>query len=197
MYIVVPAYNESENVSQLVEKWYPVVERHDDGGLSRLIVIDDGSEDDTYERLQALAADRPLLVALTKTNSGHGPTLIYGYRHALGVGADWVFQTDSDGQTDPSEFDLMWDARADYDAQFGNRTERGDGRGRAFAERTLCRVLRHYFGVCIPDANAPFRLMSAQYLADYLPRLPEDYNLPMLCFPPTACTTGGALGLCP
>lgn len=72
----------------------------------------------------------------------------------------------------------MWDECASYDAQFGNRSQRGDGHDRAFVERVLCRILRHYFGVRLPDANAPFRLMSSSYLSEYLPNLPEDYNLP-------------------
>lgn len=178
LYVVMPAYNEEENIERTVGEWYPLVERHDGGGGSRLVVVDDGSTDDTWDRLQELAADRPLMEPLTKPNGGHGPTLIYGYKHAVRAGADWVFQTDSDGQTDPDEFPLMWDSRDSYDAQFGNRTERGDGKDRAFVERTLCGILRHYFGVRMPDANAPFRLMSANFLRDYLPKLPEDYNLP-------------------
>lgn len=178
LYVVIPAYNESENIEGCVDDWYPVVLEHDAGGRSRLVVLDDGSKDDTYRKLQELAKTHPLLMPVTKPNSGHGPTLIHGYRYALDSGADWVFQTDSDGQTDPSEFEQMWTARQEYEAQFGNRTVRGDGEDRAFVERTLCRILRHYFGVSVPDANAPFRLMSAKYLADYLPKLPEDYNLP-------------------
>ena len=173
-----PAYNEAENIERTVNQWYPVVEAHDGGGASRLLVVDDGSRDDTRAKLDELAESRPLLDPVTKPNGGHGPALIFGYRRALDAGADWVFQTDSDGQTDPAEFPLMWDERDNYDAQFGNRTERGDGKDRAFVERTLCRILRHYFGVRMPDANAPFRLMSAGYLRDYLPKLPKDYNLP-------------------
>ncbi len=178
LYIVIPAYNEAENIERTVDQWYPVVEAHLGKGQSRLVIVNDGSTDDTWERLQALASSRPLMEPLTKPNAGHGPTLIFGYKHAIDAGADWVFQTDSDGQTDPAEFGQMWDARESYEAQFGNRTERGDGKDRAFVERTLCRILRHYFGVRMPDANAPFRLMSAEFLCDYLPKLPEDYNLP-------------------
>ena len=39
-------------------------------------------------------------------------------------------------------------------------------------------MLRLYFGVKIPDANAPFRLMKAETVAKYIDKLPEDYNLP-------------------
>lgn len=176
--IVIPAYNESQNIERTVRDWYPVVEAHNGGGKSRLVIVNDGSKDDTYDKLLELAKDFPMLEPMTKQNGGHGPTLIVGYKHAIASGADFVFQTDSDGQTDPAEFEQMWEARHDYDAQFGNRTERGDGNDRAFVEKTLCRILKHYFGVEMPDANAPFRLMSADFLRDYLPKLPVDYNLP-------------------
>ena len=53
---------------------------------------------------------RPLLVAQTKPNGGHGSTVLYGYRYAIENGADYVFQTDSDGQTPPSEFDEFWES---------------------------------------------------------------------------------------
>lgn len=178
LYIVVPAYNESENIKNLVDDWYPVVERHDGKGRSRLVVINDGSRDNTYEILEELAKERPLLHPLTKPNGGHGPTVLYGYRYALQQGADYIFQTDSDGQTNPDEFEAFWSERKNYDAVFGNRMVRGDGNDRAFVEKTLCRILKHYFGVTIPDSNAPFRLMTAAYLREYLPTMPEDYNLP-------------------
>ena len=42
----------------------------------------------------------------------------------------------------------------------------------------LCAVLWTYFHVSVPDANAPFRLMKADYVAEYLPLMPENYNLP-------------------
>ena len=105
LYIVVPAYNESENINQLVSDWYPVVERHSAEGKSRLVVVNDGSRDNTYEILENLAAARPLLQPLTKPNGGHGPTVLFAYRYAVGQKVDYIFQTDSDGQTDPAEFE--------------------------------------------------------------------------------------------
>ena len=44
LFIVIPAYNEEENIRQVVEDWYPVVEKHNGGGESRLVIIDDGSK---------------------------------------------------------------------------------------------------------------------------------------------------------
>ena len=178
LYIIAPAYNESANIIQFVDDWYPVVERHSGGGESRLVVINDGSKDNTYEILEEMAKTRPLLLPLTKPNSGHGPTVLYGYRFAVEQGADYVFQTDTDGQTLSREFERFWQLRTRYDAVIGNRAERGDGRSRAFVEHTLVAILQVIFGVKVPDANAPYRLMERHLLEKYLKRLPEDYSLP-------------------
>lgn len=178
LYIVIPAYNESANIKKTIEQWYPVVEKHNDEGRSRLVVINDGSKDNTYELLCTCAKDRPLLVPLTKPNGGHGPTLLYGYRYAIDQDADYIFQTDSDGQTDPAEFEQFWNQRGRYDAVIGNRTERGDGKSRKFVENVVCFLLRLIFGVKVPDANAPYRLMKADLVAQYIGKLPESFNIP-------------------
>lgn len=178
LYIVVPAYNESKNIINFVKDWYPIVEKYNAGGKSRLLIINDGSKDNTYDLLQHLQAEFPYLQPLSKENSGHGPTLIFGYSYALNQGADYIFQTDSDGQTNPQEFENFWKLRKNYDALFGVRTVREDGKFRAFTERVLCILLKCFFSVNIPDSNAPFRLMTASYLKEFLPKLPSDYNLP-------------------
>ena len=178
LYIVIPAYNESANIKKTIEQWYPVVEKHNDEGRSRLVVINDGSKDNTYELLCTCAKDRPLLVPLTKPNGGHGPTLLYGYRYAIDQDADYIFQTDSDGQTDPAEFEQFWNQRGRYDAVIGNRIERGDGKSRKFVENVVCFLLRLIFGVKVPDANAPYRLMKADLVAQYIGKLPESFNIP-------------------
>ncbi|MBQ9565785.1 MAG: glycosyltransferase family 2 protein [Synergistaceae bacterium] len=178
LYIVVPAYNESENIAKFVEDWYPVVTRHDGGGRSRLVVIDDGSRDDTYAALAECARTRPLLIPLTKANSGHGPTLLHGYRYAISEGADFIFQTDSDGQTNPEEFEPFWDLRGEYDAILGSRPDRQDGPARKFVENVLRLIMRAVFGVRVPDANAPFRLMRRALVEKYVDKMPPDFNLP-------------------
>ena len=146
--------------------------------MSRLVVVDDGSKDDTYSILQELARTRKLLLPLTKKNSGHGATCIYGYRYAIEHGADYIFQTDTDGQTSAGEFEAFWAECENYDAVLGKRPDRGDGTARKFVEKVLCMVLRMIFGVKVPDANAPFRLMKAGLLKKYISRMPEDFNLP-------------------
>ena len=177
LYIVVPAYNESENIEKLIDGWYNVIEKFG-GENSRLVIIDDGSRDNTYEIARKAAETRPLLTAVTKPNGGHGATVLFGYPYALENGADYVFQTDSDGQTDPAEFEGFWKLRTSYDAVIGSRPDRQDGAARKLVEKVLLVLLRLTFGVSVPDSNAPFRLMKSSLLAKYLPKLPEDFNLP-------------------
>ena len=178
LYIVMPAYNEEANIKTTLDAWYPVIEKHNKTGNSRLVVVNDGSKDNTYKMMQEYAEAHPLFVPLTKPNGGHGSTVIFAYDYAIKSGADWIFQTDSDGQTNPDEFDAFWNERDNYDAIFGNRTVRGDGKSRAFVEKVVCMLVKHYFGVKVPDANAPFRLMRADKVSKYLGKLKPDYNLP-------------------
>ena len=106
LYIVIPAYNEEMNIEDVARDWHKVVENV--GPASRLVIINDGSKDHTYEKLCELAKELPQLEAVTKPNGGHGATVLYGYRYALEHGADYIFQTDSDGQTLTSEFPAFW-----------------------------------------------------------------------------------------
>lgn len=177
LYIVIPAYNESENIKQVIEEWYPVVEKYNGDGESRLVIINDGSKDNTYEIMCELAENLPLFQPLTKPNAGHGATVLYGYKYALGQGADYIFQTDSDGQTRPDEFHQFWENRKKYSAVIGYRNHREDGFSRIFVTKTLKLVLRVIFGLNVTDANTPFRLMSREVMEEYLPDIPKDFNL--------------------
>ena len=175
LYIVIPAYNEEANIEAVAREWHEVVRRT--GPDSRLVIVDDGSRDGTLSILEGLRDELPQLLPLTKPNAGHGPTLLFGYRYALDHGADYVFQTDSDGQTIPDEFWPFWEARHDYDWQTGFRRHRQDGLSRVMVTKTLRLVVFLSFGVWVTDANTPFRLMTASSLAPHLALVPEGYNL--------------------
>ena len=176
LYIVMPAYNEEANIEGVVRQWYPVLAGKSEA--SRLVIADSGSNDRTHEVLENLQKEFPQLEILPDTNRYHGPKVIALYDLAIKRGIDYVFQTDSDGQTNPDEFDAFWQMRNEYDGIFGNRTVRGDGKGRAFVEKVVCLLLRLYFGVKVPDANAPFRLMKCDVVKKHLYKMQEDYNLP-------------------
>lgn len=177
LYIVMPAYNEADNIEQVVKDWYPVVEKHDGGGKSRLVVVNDGSKDDTYKVLTDLAETRPLLKPINKKNQGHGATVLYAYHYALKNGADYIFQTDSDGQTLPSEFEPFWKERDNKAAIIGYRSHREDGFSRVVVTKTLKLVLRLVFGINVTDANTPYRLMKRETLEKYIGQIPKDFNL--------------------
>ncbi len=175
LYIVIPAYNEEENIKAVIRDWNPVVEKIGNG--SRLVIIDDGSKDSTYHIMKEDAEKLSAFEPITKTNSGHGATILYGYHYALNAGADYVFQTDSDGQTLPEEFWPFWELRDQYDMVIGHRKGRQDGGSRIFVTKTLKLVLRLCFHVKITDANTPFRLMKAETLKEQIKLIPTNYNL--------------------
>ena len=177
LYVVMPAYNEEENMEAVIRQWYPVLAMASED--SRLVIADSGSVDKTHQIIEDLKANGfPQLIAYSDTLKQHGPKVIALYKYAIDHGADYVFQTDSDGQTDPEEFKSFWEMRTAYDAIFGRRVNRGDGKSRAFVESVVCFLLRLYFGVKVKDANAPFRIFNTAVLNKYIGRFEEDYNLP-------------------
>lgn len=175
LFIIIPAYNEEETIEAVVKEWHQVVAGI--GIESRLVVLNDGSKDHTGEKLNALMNEYPQLTAITKPNSGHGGTVLYGYHYALAQGADYIFQTDSDGQTLASEFGPFWDKRTDYDVLIGHRNHRKDGASRVFVTKTLKLVLLCIFHLKITDANTPYRLMSKTVLEKHIGKVPENFNL--------------------
>lgn len=176
---VMPAYNEQDNIQALVSQWMPVVHyvNQQPGYCARMVIADDGSTDYTCTILEQLQPEYPLLTVLHKTNSGHGSTLLYLYNYAIEQGATYVFQTDSDGQTDPSDFYLFFEQLHNYDIQIGQRIHREDGWGRIVVSKVLLILLYIIFHVRLKDANAPFRLMRADHLKQMLKMIPADFFL--------------------
>lgn len=175
IYFVMPAYNEAENIEETIKQWYPVVEKS--GADCRLVIANDGSKDETYKKMVALKEKYPQLIPLDKPNSGHGATVLYLYRYAIEHGAEYIFQTDSDGQTNPEEFWQMYDNRDKYDFQIGHRLGRQDGGSRVFVTKTLRFVVWLMFHEWVVDANTPFRLMNVEKLKPIIDVIPTDYFL--------------------
>ena len=178
LYIVIPAYNEEANIRALIEEWYPVIRKHNGGGLSRLVIIDDGSRDETAAAVREAAETRPLLELIQKENGGHGSAVLAGYRYAVKNKADYIFQTDSDRQTLPSEFEGFWRQRTRFEAVIGERRARQDGAGRIAVTKTLKALLFVLFQEYIPDANAPYRLMRREALREALSYIDDGECVP-------------------
>ena len=178
IYFVLPAYNEEANIEEVIAQWHPVCEKiNAEGNEAHLVIANDGSKDNTFAIMQSLQSKYPLLAPLDKPNSGHGATVLYLYRYAIADEADYIFQTDSDGQTLPEEFWQMWNNRHNYDLQIGTRGGRQDGASRVFVTKTLRLVVWLMFHVWVKDANTPFRLMNVEKLKPILAVIPQDYNL--------------------
>ena len=128
--------------------------------------------------LYDLQKELPKLIVISKPNTDHGTKIIFLYKYAIENGANWIFQTDSDGQTVAEEFTEFWKFRKCYDAVMGNRVKRGDGLVRKEVEYILRVYLKFFFGTWVPDANAPFRLMKSSVVKKYINLMPEDFNLP-------------------
>lgn len=176
LYIVMPTYNEEANIRNVVKEWYPILKNGNEN--SRLVISDGGSKDKTLDILNKLKEEYPKLVVIPKPGTDHGTKVILLYKYAIEQGADWIFQTDSDGQTLPSEFSEFWKLRRKYDIIMGNRKKRGDGAGRKLVENVLRVYLKLFFGVMVPDANAPFRLMKSEVVNKYINLMPDNFNLP-------------------
>ena len=173
LFIIIPAYNEELNIRKVTEDWYSVLETSG-GGHSELVIVDDSSTDATYDILLELQKKLPRLTVLRKPNSGHGLTVLYGYKYALEHGADYVFQTDSDDQTVAAEFEQFWNLRHSYDMVIGDRNKRKDGYSRLFITKVLKLCLFLVFGVVVKDAYTPFRLMDAKVMKKYLDKIPDN-----------------------
>lgn len=177
LYIIIPAYNEEQTISRVIEEWYKIIEKHHGNGASRLIVVDDGSKDSTYDIMLEMAKERTLFTPISKPNSGHGATVLFGYHYALEQGADYIFQTDSDGQTQADEFESFWQKKEENDMVIGWRHQREDGFSRVIVTKVLQLVIRFCFGVWITDANTPFRLIKAETLRRHIGKIPAGFNL--------------------
>lgn len=178
IYFVMPAYNEEANIEDVIKLWHPICEKINQlGDNAKLVIANDGSKDNTYKIMKNFEEKYPYFIAIDKPNSGHGATVLYLYRYAIEEGADYVFQTDSDGQTLPEEFWQMWDNKEKYDFQIGTRGGRQDGGSRVFVTKTLRFVVWCMFHVWVKDANTPFRLLKVEKLKTILNIIPTDYNL--------------------
>jgi dolichol-phosphate mannosyltransferase len=175
LFIVMPAYNEGENIENTIKEWHPIVQKV--GLSSKLIIFNDGSKDNTFDIMQGLQNKYSQFVPVTKSNSGHGSTVLFAYNYAIEAGADFIFQTDSDGQTNPDEFWEFWNRRNDSDFVIGYRNKRQDGFSRIVVTRTLRLIVRLIFGEFVKDPNTPFRLMNTKRLKPILELIPSDFFL--------------------
>jgi glycosyltransferase involved in cell wall biosynthesis len=170
--VVMPAYNEQDCIEDVVKQWTNFLDLHfpNEG---KLIVINDGSKDKTGEILDSLAPSNPTLLAITQKNGGHGNAAVNGYKKAVELQAEYVFQTDSDDQFVAEDLLKLWDKRHESQFILGYREHRFDAPFRLFVTQVLRWSLFFIYGTYIKDSNIPFRLIKGSYLARLLRQLPD------------------------
>ena len=174
--VVTPVYNEEGCIEAVIADWA--------GHLSKLtpnykiIAVNDGSRDNTLQKLNALMLKYPALQVHTQENQGHGPALLCGYHLALKAGHCWTFHVDSDNQFAASDFIHLWQIRQGRPFILGHRKNRHDPPVRILISSILRLIIRVFFGTQIKDANIPYRLIETKYLAKLLQFIPEGIFAP-------------------
>jgi len=175
--VILPVYNEQKSLDFVLLEWTRAL---DQAGIDYgLLLLDDGSTDDTPNILQRWQNDHRdgRITIRRNSNRGHGQTCLAGYRTACDLGAEWVLQIDSDGQCDPKYFPELWAKRHGHDVIYGERSERMDGWKRILASKLVRLVVRIASGADCIDANVPYRLMRTQNLRPLIDSIPHDFDL--------------------
>ncbi len=159
-----PAYNDALSIPGLVARAFEVLERHVED--YEVIVVNDGSQDDTAEVLAGLERRyAPKLRVVTHAvNQGYGGALRSGFAAAT---KEFVFYTDGDGQYDVSELPALLKAmRSDVGLVNGYKLERSDPRHRVWIGSTYNCFARMLFAVGIRDIDCDYRLIRRELLED-------------------------------
>lgn len=183
--LVIPVYNEENTIENVLTDWHHRLKKwdipHD------IIVINDGSTDNTNEILNNLSTQWDFLHTYQQKNSGHGAAIKYGYSLACQFNNDFIFQTDSDHQFTPADFIQFWNDRKEHQAIFGIRYDRQDPPMRKIITGLLHKIIFDIYNIDIPDANIPYRLFHKTHLRNLLAVIPTGAFAPniflsILCF---------------
>ena len=172
--VVIPVFNEEKLIGECINEWLNVL---DSVNLNyEILIIDDGSSDATISIVERYG-DNQNIQMIIKQNEGHGPTILAGYKRAVGI-AEWVFQADSDNEISPNQFSALWSKRQGQDAVIAWRQGRNQTTVRrlvTFFARVTTKVL---FRCHLRDVNTPFRLIRSETLAILLEKIPSDTFAP-------------------
>lgn len=161
--IVVPVHDEQDNVKPLYEALIPSLEAL--GRSFEVIVVDDGSRDDTYPRLTRLAAaDERLKLLKLRRNYGQTAALAAGFDHARGA---IIVPMDGDLQNDPTDIALLLEKIDEgYDVVSGWRRDRKDGLVRRLPSRIANWLIGQVTGVRLHDYGCTLKAYRAEIVEE-------------------------------
>ncbi|MBX7161056.1 MAG: glycosyltransferase family 2 protein [Acidimicrobiia bacterium] len=156
-----PCYNDAPTIGGLVKSVSAALDRL--GVDYEVIVVDDGSSDDSVAVLRQVERENPRFrLVQHEVNRGYGAALRSGFAAAT---KDWVFYTDGDGQYDPSEVEVLVDrATVDTDVVQGWKLVRGDRWYRKVIGRAYHHAMRLLFQLRVRDTDCDFRLIRRSLL---------------------------------
>jgi dolichol-phosphate mannosyltransferase len=127
-WLILPTYNEAENLAAMVEAAASVLAEASPEGF-KILVVDDGSPDGTGQIADRLAAEKAWVEVLHRTEkNGIGPAYLAGFAYALDHGAAYVFEMDCDFSHDPADLArLLAAVKGGADLALGSRYVRGGG----------------------------------------------------------------------
>jgi dolichol-phosphate mannosyltransferase len=170
-WVVLPTFNEAENVERIVAAVVAVLEREARSGF-RVLIVDDDSPDGTGKIADSLAAANAGVRVLHRSErEGLGRAYLAGFRHALAGGAGYVMEMDSDGSHDPSDLArLLWPVRdGGADLALGSRYVNGGqiaawSMARRATSRGGCWYARKMLGIDVRDLTGGFKCFAAEVL---------------------------------
>jgi glycosyltransferase involved in cell wall biosynthesis len=153
---VLPAYNEAGELPAVAAELMAALARV--AARFEIIIVDDGSRDDTVERAEKLAANDPRVrLVRHPRNRGYGAALRSGFAAAQ---YEWIFFTDADGQFIGAELPLLTARAPERDFIAGYRAVRSDPWQRRLYGRMFSALIRALFGVKARDVNCAFKLFK-------------------------------------
>jgi glycosyltransferase involved in cell wall biosynthesis len=155
---IMPAHNESGNIVAAVNALVPVVSQ-----LARdweIVVVDDGSQDDTARLVQDLAREQSRIrLARHERNLGYGAAVKTGISQ---VQHQLIFITDADLQFDPLELKSLVPLAEEYDIVLGYRQRRREHAIRRLNAWCWGRLMRLLFGLRVQDINCAFKVFRGR-----------------------------------
>ena len=151
VWIIIPAYNESKKISDVIQKTKKY--------CSNIIVVDDGSKDETFE----IAKKTNVIVLKHIINLGKGAAVKTGCDFALKKGAKKMVLIDSDGQHDPSEIHKFLKALDNVDIVFGyRRFDKNMPFILKFGNNSINFVTKLLYGVDLKDTQCGYRALTTK-----------------------------------
>ena len=163
--IVIPLYNEEENLEPLVDELTAALDGLEYG--YEVLLVDDGSRDGSPQVLARLAAADPRLRVLRQPrNQGQSAAFAAGFRHARG---EIIATLDADLQNDPADLPDMLAELDDCDVVCGVRTDRHDSFVRRASSRIANSARNRLTGESITDVGCSLRVMRTRHARRVVP----------------------------